>query len=389
MTALPPFEGTETDLHQAASTATGGLSDFGEADSYMPGLRQLLRALDNDDSRLTAQGHDFVRNSLIGVLIARLLVEQGLKDNPHCLQRPITRPLVIMGLPRTGTTALHKLLSMDPQFQGVERWLAAFPMPRPERGSWQSNPWYQACQQGLESYFALAPEMRAAHDMRPDDVDECLEILKQNFCSNHYGSTSRVPSYDRWWLQHSEAASYRQLYRVLQLIGANHPHHTWLLKNPGHVANVDLLLKTFPDACVIQTHRSPVKALPSLCSVLRQARGVVEGDAVDAHEIGARELTNWSEALDRADRMRGQSPDQFLDIFQKDLHAAPMDVVRRIYDHFNLTLSPEAEQAMVRRIAQNPEGSHGEHRYRLEEFGLSEALIREKFGAYMQRHHLG
>jgi hypothetical protein len=259
-------------------------------------------------------------------------------------------------------------------------------MPRPPRDAWLANPWFQACAKGLEDFFALAPEMRAAHDMRADDVDECLEVLKQNFCSNHFGSSIRVPHYDDWWLKQSEAASYERYYKIMQLIGADAPDETWLLKNPGHVTTLDLLLSTFPDACVVQTHRDPVKALPSLCSVLHQARGIVEGSEVNATEIGARELDYWSRALDAADQNRARAPGQFLDIHQSDIHQRPLEVVQRIYDRFRLTLSEPVEAAMRKRIARNPEGSHGEHRYTLHTFGLTESVVRERFSGYIQRH---
>lgn len=385
MSICANFKGAEGVLHAAASTATG-LTDFGDTDEYLPGLQQLLSSLEEDGPAFNEGGRDFVWNMLVGVLVSRLLGEQGWKEHPDCLKHPVKRPLVVIGLPRTGTTALHKLLSMDPQFQGLERWLTAFPMPRPARDAWNANPWYRACVDGLEHFFAAAPQMRAAHDMRADDVDECLEVLKQNFCSNFFGSSLRVPGYDRWWQQQDEGASYRRLYKVLQLVGANQLENTWLLKNPGHVAQVDALLDTFPDACVIHTHRPPERTLPSLCSVLQGARGIVEGDRVVAREIGDRESAYWSAAVRRASEARKRAPGQFLDIQQRDIQQQPMAVVQRIYDHFGLTLSDHARSRMLERIARSPESRHGEHRYTLEAFGLEAAAIEQQFSAYIDEY---
>lgn len=387
MTIPAHFQGAEGQLHAAASAATG-LTDFGDTADYLPGLHQLLMALDSNGPAFKASGREFTWNTLVGVLIARLLTEQGWKDYPHSLQQPIRRPLIIIGVPRTGTTALHKLLSMDPQFQGMERWLTAFPMPRPSAEAWTGNPWYQACVSGLEQFFAQAPDMRAAHDMRADDVDECLEVLKQNFCSNYFGSSLRVPDYDRWWLQQSEAPAYQRLLKVLQLIGAHSPEKTWLLKNPGHVAEVDTLLDVFPDACVVQTHRHPLKALSSLCSVLRGARSIIEGDGVDAHEIGQREVSYWHAAVERATKARERAPEQFIDVSQRDLQRDPLGVVQRIYQKFDLTLSAQAEARMRERAAHAPEARHGEHQYTAEAFGLDPVQINQRFGAYIQRHDL-
>lgn len=380
------FKGAEGQLHAAASAATG-LTDFGEAAEYLPGLQQLLAALEDNGPSFNQDGRAFVWNMLVGILISRLFSEQGWKDHPDCLHKPIRRPLIIIGVPRTGTTALHKLLSMDPQFQGIERWLTAFPMPRPDRDSWDSNPWYRACVEGLEQFFAAAPQMRAAHDMRADDVDECLEVLKQNFCSNFFGSSMRIPAYDDWWLQQNEAPSYRRLRKVLQLVGVNSPEKTWLLKNPGHVAEVDNLLDIFPDACIVQTHRAPAKALPSLCSVLEQARGILELD-VDSREIGQRESSYWSAAVERADAARARAPEQFIDVLQSDIQREPMAVVERIYQHFGLALSDEARSRMLARSAEAPESRHGEHRYTAEHFGLDPAQINQQFAAYIERHDL-
>lgn len=387
MAAPERFAGAEDQLHTAA-TAMTGLTDFGNPDEYLPGLRRLLAALDNGP-RFTPRGREFTFGSLLGTLIARLQTERGWRDHPECLAQPICRPLIITGVPRTGTTALHKLLSMDPQFQGMERWLTATPMPRPPRDTWNSNPHYQATVAGLRAFFEAAPEMKAAHDMVADEVDECLEVLKQNFCSNMFGSSLRVPDYDAWWVEQDEAPSYRRYAKVLRLIGAREPDKPWLLKNPGHIHHLDALLEIFPDACVVQTHRDPVKSLPSLCSVLVMARRISEGEGVDLHEIGRREIDNWNRAVKRAMEVRARSQEHFYDVHHKDFHADPMRVVAQIYERFGLNLSLQAEQRMRDWIRNNPEGKHGSHSYTLEQFGLSAAQIRERFADYIRQYGLG
>jgi hypothetical protein len=384
--AIPQrFTGSEDALHAAAAAATG-LSDFGSQSEYLPGLNVLLQALDHDGPYFAAGGREFVFGSLVGVLVSRLMTQRGFAARPEALARPIVRPLIITGIPRTGTTALHKLLSVDGQFQGLERWLTAFPMPRPPRESWESNPSYRATVGGIEAFFAGAPQMRAAHDMVAGDVDECLEVLKQNFCSNNFGSTFRVPHYDEWWLAQDEAASYRRFSQVLLLIGSNEPAKPWLLKNPGHIAQLETLLALFPDACIVQTHREPVSALPSLCSVLAQARALSEGSHVVTTQLGERELNYWHSAALRAVAVSAARPAQFIDVRNDELHRDPMGVVERIYARFGYTLSEDTARRMQERIAQDPEGRHGEHRYTLEQFGLNAPMIREKFVDYRRRY---
>src|SRR5579859_7300652 len=170
------FEDLEDELHRAAVEATG-LEDFGDPD-YLIGLRVLLRAFDTDP-QLTEIGRQFAYGTVLGTLTARLHTQHGWSQHRELLQQRIERPLVITGIPRTGTTALHKLLSMDPQFQGLEHWLAETPMVRPGRETWPSHPAYQASVASLERFFTIMPDMRKAHDMVAGEVEECLEVLRQ------------------------------------------------------------------------------------------------------------------------------------------------------------------------------------------------------------------
>ena len=382
------FTGAEDALHAAASGATG-LNDFGASAEYMPGLTQLLIALDGDGPCFAAGGREFGWNAIISALVSRLVLVDGLRKHPGASQTMPRRPLVITGIPRTGTTALHKLISVDPQFQGLEKWLTVFPQPRPPRETWGAHAQFQATAAGLEAFFNAAPEMRAAHNIAADQVDECLEILKHSFCSNLWGSSFRAPRYDSWWREQSELPAYRYLARALGLIGAPDREKTWLLKNPGHIMQLPALFEVFPDACVVHTHRDPVQALPSLASVLTMARRVCEGERVDKHEIGRREVENWARATEAAIEARERLPKkQFVDIRQKDFQADPIGTVRRIYGHFGFRLSAEAEDAMRERARQNPERAHGAHDYTPDEFGLAAGVIRERFARYITTYGL-
>jgi len=381
------FAETEPLMHQAASGATG-LSDFGDP-HYLTGLRVFLRALDSDLTP-TPFGKAFAFGGIVGALIARLRAVQGWKDRPDCLERPIRKPLVITGVPRTGTTALHKLMSMDPQFQGLDRWLTMAPQPRPPRDTWAGNPDYQACVANLKAFFDAAPEMRAAHDMVADEVDECLEVLKSTFVSNFWGSSYPVPSYDRWWMAQDETPAYRHYARALQLIGADDPDRRWLVKNPGHIWHPEGVLDVFPDACIIQTHRDPAKSMPSLCKILVQARGIVVGaDAVDAKAIARREVDYWSRSVEKMARVRERLPaSQVFDVDHRAFRRDPMGTITTLYGHFGLDLSQAAEHAMLGWIENAAEEDKGSHQYTLEEFGLRQEEIHARFDAYMQRHGL-
>ena len=379
------FTEGEEQLHDVARQMTG-LNDFG-SDEYRVGLRLLLESMDRD-LKPTAMGREFGAGTVVGTLAARLHAHEGWKRDPQCLQKPIVKPLVITGIPRTGTTALHKLLSMDPQFQGLEHWLADVPMPRPRREEWERNTHYRTVVANLDAFFRAAPEMRAAHEMTAHEVDECLEVLKHCFVSNRFASGWNVPSYDAWFQQQDERPAYRYFANTLRLIGA-HDDRVWLLKNPGHIAQLDALLEIFPDARVVQTHRDPGTALPSLCSVLKMSRVVLEGDAVDSRSIGPRECRYWHEAAMLAIAVRQRSPSrQFFDVDHRRFHAEPMRIVHELYDYYGLTLSAEAEAAMRRWIAANPANRLGEHRYAAADFGLDPNEIRAVFREYMRHFDL-
>ncbi|CAB3739191.1 sulfotransferase family protein [Paraburkholderia rhynchosiae] len=382
------FTGAEDALHAAASAAAR-LSDFGDGAEYLPGLTQLLLALDEDGPRFAPGGREFAWNAIAGALVSRLTLVESLRTHADVLLRTPRRPLIITGIPRTGTTALHKLLSVDPQFQGLEKWLTVFPQPRPPRDTWSGNAQFQVTAAGLEAFFKAAPEMRAAHNIVADEVDECLEVLKQGFCSNLWGSSFRVPQYDRWWREQSELPAYRYFANAISVIGARDSGKTWLLKNPGHIMQLPTLFEVFPDACVVQTHRDPVEALPSLASVLTMARRISEGEHVDMREIARREVDNWSRATEAAIEARAHLPkSQFIDIRQQDFHADPLGTVRRIYGYFGFTLSAETEHAMGLRIEKKPEGAHGAHRYTLAEFGIAPEAISERFARYINTYGL-
>jgi hypothetical protein len=222
----------------------------------------------------------------------------------------------------------------------------------------------------------------------PNEVDECLNLLAQSFVS-HYPSTALgLPGYDHWWREQDETASYRRYADNLRLIGADVPAQRWLLKNPGHISHLDALFAVFPDACVVQTHRDPAKSIPSVCSVIHPARRFFWAQEVGATMIGPRELDLWTWSAERAQGVRERRPERFLDVRFADLQREPMAVVERIYQHFGLSLSTAARQAMIAWISANPQHKHGRHEYTPEQFGLSESAIRERFADYMKRHQL-
>lgn len=383
------FTGLAEALHAEARTRAG-LEDFGPASGYMPGLQRLLDAIDADAVPFGEHGAARTFDMIAATLVSRLYAEAGWRARPDCLDRAIRRPLVITGIPRTGTTALHRLLMLDPAFQGLPRWLSLYPMPRPPQGTWADHAEFRAVAESLRAERGIVPGIGAIHPMAAAEVDECIHLLKQDFSGNFWGASLPVPSYDRWWLDQDEAPSYARAARLLRLIAADTPDMPWLLKNPGHVAQLDALLGTMPDAVVIWTHRDPFQAIGSLASLMAGLQRRQLGEAVDPVAIGRRELGVWSRAVARAmasrDRLeRAGAPARFIDVRHADFHIDPIAVVRRIYAALDRAPTAATEAAMRARIAADPERGGGAHRYDPAAFGLDRDEVDAAFADYRRR----
>lgn len=368
-------------LHALAAAQIGS-RDFGAGD-YLPGLKALLQSMDYDP-QFTERGRRIAWGALLTTLCSRGHAARGMRQAADLGSVPVSRPVVITGLHRTGTTALHKLMSVDSRFQGLQSWLAAAPMARPPRAEWENIPAFREAMRQLQGRFAGSPDLRAIHDMAADEVDECGGILFHGFTSLVWTVAWSAASYDAWWQTQSERPHYAYFKRVLQLIGSTEPDKRWLLKHPPHIANLDLLFATFPDALVIQTHRDPGKAIPSLCSLVMANHDLMEEGRRDQRGrlLGYR-MTGWAaRALRNAEPVRRSHSDRILDIRHADFHRAPMATMRQIYRFIGWDLALDVAEAMEQRVAARPEARHGEHRYKAIDFGLSEEEIREQFGSY-------
>jgi len=374
-------------LHDIVAGETGS-ADFGPGD-YLPGLTVLLQSMDYDP-QFSEQGRRAAWGQVIGVLRGRAKAIQSMREHPGFDARPVAAPVVITGVPRTGTTALHRLLAVDPRFQGLQTWLLDSPMPRPPLETWESYPEFRRTLRELEARYAAAPQKRAAHYVAAEEVHECCMLLRQSFVSNLWNCGWSAPSYDAWWQCQSEEPAYRYYRRCVQLIGSTAPDKRWLLKNPGHLDNLDLLFAVYPDARVIQTHRDPARAVPSLVSLLMQLHPVFEeGRAEQRGNIMLRrEVAKWSAAVRRAERVRAERPDQVLDVRHADFHREPMRVVEQIYAFIDMDIPEDTRAALAQRIEEKPELQRGAHRYDIADYGMSEDEAREPFADYVRRFDL-
>ncbi|PRX50168.1 sulfotransferase family protein [Prauserella shujinwangii] len=369
--------GTVEDLHASASRLTG-LTDFG-TDAYRDGLEVLLESYARE-AGLTPLGNKIKRAFLRGALTARLLSEAAWQRHPEHADVPIERPIFVTGLPRTGTTALHRLLTADPAHQGLEVWLTEVPQPRPPRETWADNPVFQRIQAGYEQHHVERPEFMGVHAMSAEMVEECWQLLRQSMRSVSYECLAHVPAYSRWLAEQDWTGAYRRHRRNLQLIGLPDRDRRWVLKNPSHLFALDALLEVYPDALVIQTHRDPCTAIASVCSLNAQA---TEGwsETFRGEVIGRDQLDLWARGLERfvAERAR-HDPARFLDVDYADFVADPVGTVESIYAHFRLPLTDAAGTAMRALHAESTRGAtRPAHRYHLADFGLTPEEVTERF----------
>jgi hypothetical protein len=377
--------GTVADLHASATRITG-LDDYGDAKEYCEGLQVLLTSYEQD-SALTPLGRKVMRAFLRGALTARALSEAAWKQYPNHAAVPIERPVFVTGLPRTGTTALHRLLTADPAHQGLEVWLTEAPQPRPPRDTWDDNPIFATIQDGYRRHHQENPEFMGVHYMSADMVEECWQLLRQSMMSVSFECLAHLPTYSRWLADRDWTDAYHRHRRNLQLIGLHDDRRRWVLKNPSHLFALDALLTVYPDALVVQTHRRPRTAIASVCSLNAQA-AAGWSETFHGSLVGASQLELWARGLDRftADRARHDQA-QFVDVYYDDFVADPIASVEVIYDRLGAPLTATARSAMTDLLARSSTGNHKPaHRYELSDFGLSGAEVDERFAGYLATH---
>ena len=369
--------GTVPDLHMSASRITG-LTDFGP-DDYTDGLEALLESYEKD-ADLTPLGRKMSRGMLRGALTSRLFSEAAWQAHPEYAGVRVERPIFVTGLPRTGTTALHRLLTADPAHQGLEMWLIEMPQPRPPRDTWASNPVFQHLQAAFEQHHIAHPEFMGVHYMAADQVEECWQLLRQSMRSISCECLAHLPGYSAWLRGQDWTGAYRRHRRNLQLIGLPDAGRRWVLKNPSHLFALDALLAVYPDALIIQTHRAPRTAIASVCSLAAHATDGWSGTFRGA-VVGADQLELWARGLETFTAARATyAPAQFFDVQYEEFTTDPVGTAAAIYDHFGLPLTPAAERAMRTLHADSTAGdARPAHQYTLADFGLTPEAVDARF----------
>ena len=375
-------------LLQAAVDETG-LLDFGDKGFRQP-LDLLIDAL-NGEARLNDFGRFRAEYTISAGLCNRLKIYDYLQKHPEVENARVDKPIFIVGLPRTGTTALHHMLNQDDSNHTLRLWEAQNPVPPPESASYDSDPRIAKQREGVSMTETFLPGFMRTHLIDAEEPDECYMLLNRNFMSVEYSAMFHIPSYANWLYANLAASdSYAYHKQQLQLLQSKRPGG-WVLKAPFHQLGLRNILREYPDAIIVQTHRAPMSFVASGCSfseLLRKSGS----DHIDRNVIGRdwmQMLTAYTQAFeaDRAE-LEPAFPGQFVDMRHDDFVADPWSTIEEIYARRGAALGLDARSAMEGWITANPKGKHGKHSYHLEDYGISRSEVEELFSDYVSRYNL-
>jgi hypothetical protein len=370
-------------------TRSAGLSDFGDG-PFMEGLTRLLDSLEAD-GRLSPIGRLIARERVLLHTVNRLNYVRDRERYPEIARQEIVKPVFIVGMPRTGSTILHDILAQDPRSRAPLTWEAMFPSPPPETATFDTDPRIEACDATFPSVDAQIPAFKAMHPMGARLSQECVTLMGETMITPLFHNQFRVPTYQDWC---DHEADWSHVYdfhrRQLQHLGSRHMLDRWVLKTGAHMWGLEHLLRTYPDARIVFTHRDPVKSMTSYASLTALVRSM-GSDEVDPIEIASDWTARIKRVLEHAIEVRnaGDYPEAlFYDMRFSDFVGDQFKEVEKIYAAFDLPMSSEGSAAMKAFIADNPKGKHGIHRYAPDEFGVVPAAIRDAFRTYIDRFDL-
>jgi hypothetical protein len=370
----------EVDRIEEDARAQTGLSDTG-GDHYREGLERLVASM-NDEGDLTELGEAMQQMRLSTLVASRMGVEETYRLHPEIDDQVIEGPVFVIGLPRTGTTALSQLVAADPQFRSLRTWESAAPVPPPEQATEHTDPRIAATEQGIAMMDEAFPLMQTMHHTEATTATECQDLMGMSFRTAHFDGFARVPSYMEWVIDTDMRETYRYHRRVLRLLQWHCPPTLWHLKTPVHMFALDALVEAYPNARFLWSHRDPTKVIGSVCSLIHYTRSW-SSDRDDSVELGAEELDRWSTAVERAMEFRARTGDErFADVSFGDLQSDPVGALAGALERIGLPFSERSRASVSAWAGTHEPGSHGTHSYQLADFGLDPDQIRERFAPY-------
>ncbi len=357
-----------------------GLSDLGD-ERCLEGLEVYVRTLENCCPDET--GKSRLLKIQFKKLLSRLKIFEALRQYPEIRDEQITAPLFVTGLPRSGTSALLNALAKDPDARPLAQWELRHPEPYPGLKPGKPDPRYLAV---VEKMAALeGNEFRKIHYADADTPEECVLLHQLSFDGVQTGFEIMFEPYHSWFLNHDLHWMYEEYRLFLKVLQWQRPGKRWVLKAPAHMWAIDVILDLFPDASFVWGHRDPVGVSSSICSMNQQVMRMYMGDTtqLDQSAVANTVVDFYAQSLERGLAMRSKhNREHFMDYNHKEFIQQPLQLIERVFDTFDFDMRPDQRAAFVDHIKNHPQHKHGKHKYTLDDFGLTESIIRKRFAFY-------
>jgi hypothetical protein len=372
-----------TEALMSQATEVAGLEDFGDP-VFQAGLRRLVDAI-NKETIPTELGKLAIPGIIVGHLVNRLKVEDWYRRHPEIEDEVIRDPVFITGLPRTGSTALGHMLGLDAQTRCLRGWEGAEPCPPPDV-TVKDDPRIARHAKRTQDLFAVAPGIKDAIPTNPEAPDECAVFLQLTFVDVGFNGFFHIPDYEAWAMTEGLPemdAAYRYHRRVLKLLQWRTPAKRWQLRCPLHALHMGALLKSYPDARFVITHRHPEKVLPSICSLIHHVRQPFLANP-STNVLGPAQVNQWQEAMRRLLAVREQiGGHRFFDLYHREQAADPQAGLRRLYAWLGWEFSDQFADRLGRWREDNPQGVHKPDPAM---FGLDLNEVRQRFSFYTDQY---
>lgn len=362
------------------------LHDWGDLE-FEPPLRQFIECFKEvhnaGGAGKTAEMMRFhFKNAQRSILVNRLHIQDNFKNRPEIQETPIRRPLFIVGLARTGSTLLHRLISQDPGSRELQYWEMNHPYYSHNIGLNHEARSIKLAELKIKEIYMRLPELHHIHEIKATAPEECNILMRHSFCSLYLASEWNLPRYAQWLVNHDMTESYRYYRKVLQLLLQHKPGHFPVLKCPSHLLNLAAILEVFPDANILWLHRDPVKSFPSYLNLLSVFWGNKPADKRFVDFIFDYSLR----AVETGMQVEKTVPSHRLQhVSYKELMKDPAAGIKTIYDTFDYPVTTGMDTKIRQWLEENARHKHGVHKYSPEKFGLDESRIREKFSGYIDR----
>jgi hypothetical protein len=364
--------------------ATTSLDDFGD-ESYREGLDRLVASADSQ-ARFTTQGREIFDSQVVDLLSRRLEIEYWYQQHPEIDEQEIVAPLIGLGLPRTGSTALSCLLAEDPAVRSVRTWESMAPCPPPESSTELTDPRIAEAQRRQVLQDELMPSLRAMLPVGPTAPIECQHFMGYDFKSQLFQAMAQIPDYSQWLNYSADLVpTYQYVKRVLKLLQWHCPPRRWRVKNPSHTLFIGALDRVFPDARYWMTHRDIASVIPSVTDLYYVfTRGL--SDHVDREYLAKLNETCWELGMRRLIGFRDAGNEhRFFDIHFAPFMKDPFPILVELYRFLGEPLTEEARRRMEAWRRETPRNLHGSHEYHPTDFGIDLDALRRRFRFYSER----